>query len=217
MKLEDCKIGMKVKALRQGDKSTFDWKYFLNHNLDSVAPITKVEEGRVQLSDFSWFMPENLEPYIEPEETEYRQLKDITPKAIYESRGWGEGLGCFMQEFTRFVTTFDLEYDDVLSFSDLTWELENEPEWEKWLIQHGFIEKVVEEVTYAVGDALTNDQGMKAILAQIKGLEVAIIPLTGSDKGNRWVDPMAVNNLRAITVKEFSLMQGSDTSWRKDK
>ena len=94
--------------------------------------------------------PGYSKPYTDPEETEYRQLKDITPRAIFEKAwangGWLGGLtNDFMQEFTRFVAVFNIRYEEAMPLEDLVNEVEVEPEWEKWLIQHGFIEKVVEK------------------------------------------------------------------------
>lgn len=153
---------------------------------------------------------------------EYHQLKDITPKAIFDisqSRYISVGY-CFMKEFIRFVHVFDVQYDETLSFEDLVWELEfeNETKWTEWLIKHGFIEEVLEEITYAQGDDLINNKGEKAVLAQVDlGQKMSIITTSEFDKGNRWHHPVSVNNISNITAKEFKSMNGSTGTWRKDK
>lgn len=144
----------------------------------------------------------DLEPY-EPREKEYRQLKDITPRVIFaEALRSGTVNDCFMQEFTRFVTTFDLGYEEVLSFEHLEPEFDTEPEWEKWLIQHGFIERVVEEVIYAVGDrfSLKEVRGDKYLLSRVGDSMVALINL---ESGNLWTQPIRVKNGGVITQAEL--------------
>jgi len=80
---------------------------------------------------------------------EYRQLKDITPRAIFEP--YIVLTSKFMQEFTHLVSVFSLEYNEVLFFDDLVFELEVDPDLADLLIQYGFIEKVVEKKWEKIG------------------------------------------------------------------
>lgn len=222
MKLEDCKVGMKVKVLGKSIHiidSTFPafkrgWGYISNRrpiNGEDTVYLKKEIGGPTENGGYS---PADLEPY-EPEETEYRQLKDITPRAIFDVENASvhrTPSDYFMQGFTRFVNDFDLAYDESLGFENLELELITEPEWANWLIQHGFIEKVVKEVTYAQGDRLVNDEGGKAEIVQTNPSVACIIC-----NSNRWVDPISVSDVTSITAEEFKKMNGDTGTWRKDK
>jgi len=155
MKLEDCKIGMKVRIL---DKTIWGrndsngnlfpalargWGYLKSKysGVPENVYLAKTLEG---LSEPGAYSPNDLEPYIE-EGQEYRQLKDITPRAIYDDRNVSDtASNCFMREFSRFINTFDVQYDETVLFeNNLELDLNTEPEWTDWLVKHGFIEKVV--------------------------------------------------------------------------
>lgn len=217
MKLEDCKVGMKVKVMSgtiPGTDLQTDAQY--PHGVGEIYKISEDSEAPISVNPSNWWLrPDQLEPYTE-EGQEYRQLKDITPRAIFQTATGAIGCTlCFMEEFTRFVIILDLEYEETPDFDSLVWELDSNPKWTDWLVKHGFIEKVVEEVTYVCGNRLIDDKGDKAILAEVGYKEICIVPL--NEKCNRWVDPIRVFDSDCITVKEFEVMNGATGTWRKDK
>ena len=70
MKLEDCKVGMKVRVLRQGEKLSYDWNQFCVHYPDKIAKITAIDQNRdtvlwIKVGSLNWFSPSDLEPYGE--------------------------------------------------------------------------------------------------------------------------------------------------------
>jgi len=133
----------------------------------------------------------------------YKQLKTITPGAIYESQDWEGGLSCFIKEFTRFVAMFNVRYENVVPLENLELELDIEPEWANWLIKHGFIEKVVEKVIYSIGDRFLNEKNQnKYLLAKTSGGR-NLVALINLESGNTWLGNIQVESFAKITEMEF--------------
>jgi len=96
------------------------------------------------------------------------------------------------------MTTFNLRDDDS-GYQFLT-----------ALFQLRWVEKQEGEMTFHIGQRFYHDQDVY-ILAQVMPLRVALINL---QTGNRWSDPVAVQNVQAITSEELEyIMAGNITSF----
>ena len=68
------------------------------------------------------------------------------------------------------------------------------------LKEYGYL-KEKEDAFYSIGDRFVCDKGNEHILSQINWNSIALISL---ENGNRWEDPVEVQNILKITRSEFA-------------
>lgn len=97
-------------------------------------------------------------------------------------------------------------------FQRLCDTFKDHPEWPPWLIKHGFIEEVKEEVLYKRGDRFKREMdGVIGRIVQVGEYRVAFIEESSS---NRWYEnTISVENALKITSNEFKRM----TNYTDDK
>lgn len=147
---------------------------------------------------------------------EYKELKEITASAIYDAGD--KTSSCFRQQYQKFLVWADGHYKALgqdyfhffieMAISTLQAEFEKYPEWETFLINKGFIEKVAPpEKFYKAGD--------KFILSDICGplsYMLAIVARSHmqllSQNGCLFFGepPIKVEDINNITMREFSLI-----------
>lgn len=203
MKLEDCKVGMKVQALRRGPKNLADWKSSCKECSDQIATISNIYEAYVDTSvqlGYCWFNPENLKLY-EEKPMKYKELKPITTENIMAYTPPHKDLGEYIGQFGYGKAN----PDELIGYA----ELHQHSCWKGWLIDHGFIEEVKEKKTYHVGQRfyIPGGIGDEYLLAMVGNFQVSLISPDGTSCWSR--RPIKVNGVWGITEDELNELGGS--------
>jgi len=80
----------------------------------------------------------------------YKQLKEITPEAIYLAQS-DKGCRDFQQDFDDFLDWVNSNFFEEISLDVLSKTFDKRPKWRDFLIKHGFIEEEQEERYFKVG------------------------------------------------------------------
>lgn len=147
----------------------------------------------------------------------YKVVKDITLAAIHLAGD--DSCKQFRTEYEKFMDwcgtyIVALFYDPIPPEWVLS-TIASHPRWAKFLLKHGFIEKIEETTTYNYGQEFEWDNGRtvaRYILAQVDPAKVCLINISNGDKGNRYADPVIVKKISEITEAEFDQITGPTDS-----
>lgn len=116
-------------------------------------------------------------------------------------------------EFVKRLILEDISYasSGLAVHMDIAVRIAEELGEVQYLIDHGFIREVEPEVFYEVGDELNRENTIYQV-SQSRPFEVSLIVIQGDDKGNRFSNPVRVDNIRKITKTELSEMCGGYAS-----
>ena len=136
----------------------------------------------------------------------YKAVKLISLQAVYDAGD--EGCKEFMDEFNEFLRwrfswlTSGEGFSSAINFNALELEFERRPKWANFLIAHGLIEKVEDEVFYSVGDRFRHSGGNEFLLACI-GSHSRVQLIKKDGKGFYGEPAINVKNVMKITKEEF--------------
>lgn len=192
MKLEDCKVGMKVR-LKPGEipgikKLVQDVYPTLTGKITSIFGA----EGQEVIIDGMWGLsPDQLEPY-EEKPMKYKELKCIRAATVIAEKP-------DPHDFATFIDAFG--YEPVSADDFVVWCENNRREcWISWAISNGFIEEVKEEKTYYVGQRFDGPHG-KYLLCTPTDASVSMINLK---TGSGWGNPIRVGDTQEILHGELT-------------
>ncbi len=140
----------------------------------------------------------------------YKAVKLITFQEVYEAGD--KTCKEFRDEFDNFVHWCFFRWGVISSFFSaidfnfLEPQLENHPEWANFLLAHGLIEKVEDEVFYSVGDRFRHKIGSEFLLALVDSSpnDGSLVRLIKEDgKGFYGTSLIGVRNRLEITEEEF--------------
>jgi len=143
--------------------------------------------------------------------TEYKELKKITAAAIYDAGD--KNSPCFQEEFQKFLHWGHEHYVKgrkqsqfffflIVGPSSIQEKFEDHPQWEKFLIEEGFIEVI--SGTYKAGDKFEHKDGGLYLLATVADDLVLLVAGDGRSFYGR--PPIQVKDSDRITEEEFRLI-----------
>jgi hypothetical protein len=114
-----------------------------------------------------------------------------------------------LQKFAFEAMRANYKFDELIEVIDNVLDFAKTDNNINWLIDHNFIEKIDNEITYHRGQKfIDRDYGHKAIIARDNNGDLILIDI---DTGIPYCDPIKVKNENHITPKEFILLSGEDT------
>ena len=120
----------------------------------------------------------------------YRQLKDITVKALIKQDAPDEDIDIILEDY---------DYTEPISLRYAIDYASSCNEKLQWLVDQGFVEVVEEAFKVKVGDRFMVG-GCSVILAQV---DAGLISLIALDDGNRWAHPVKAEFISHIVLCEF--------------
>jgi len=108
----------------------------------------------------------------------YKQLKEITPEAIYLAQSDKECRD-FRQNFNEFLVWMNSNFFEKVPLKDLSKYFDNYPEWRDFLIKHGFIEEEQEEQRFKAGAKFVSDNQAEYLLIYNSGVGYRMVCTSG--------------------------------------
>jgi len=99
----------------------------------------------------------------------YKQLKEITPEAIYLSQPDKE-CRSFRQNFNEFLVWMNSNFFEEIDLEILAKNFDKHPKWRDFLIKHGFIEEEQEEQYFKAGAKFVSDSQEEYLLIRNYGI-----------------------------------------------
>lgn len=212
MKIEDIKVGMKVKITRE--HQSFDpfgnMKELVNNGKDYIVEAINVTPCKghyedIRLKGLSWiFVSDSLEPveikYKYKYKYKYKSLRNFTTEDLRKEGACDNGIEEFIKHF-GFTKKVEINSETIKIMETIN-------DCISFLLRKGFIGKI-EEKTYSIGDRFEtkwcDNKSREYILATIGENKVILISLKN---GYSFCLPKFVKDLGKITEQEMKEITG---------